>query len=58
MSPSSFACFLSKLPLILRVGRKKKKGSRYFQEGPNIEFEQDWSVGFGIRLGDKYKIKT
>ena len=43
LSLSSFACFLSKLPLILMVGRKIKiKRAGDICKGTlNIEFEQD-----------------
>ena len=50
---TSFACFLSKLPLILIVGWKGKKQAGDICKGtPDIEFEQDWSVGLGATLGD------
>ena len=42
LSLSSFACFLSKLPLILMVGRKRNKRAGDICKGTlNIEFEQD-----------------
>ena len=52
--------FLCELPLILGVARKRKKktGRRYLQGNPDIEFEQDWSVGLGATLRDRQKIKN
>ena len=45
------------LPLILNVDHKtKKKGEKISKGTPNIEFEQDWSVGLGAKLRDKQKI--
>ena len=54
MSVSQFvSCFLCELPLILRAGRKwKGRAGDTCKTTLNIEFEQDWSVGFGATLGD------
>ena len=53
LSPSSIACFLSKLPLILMVGRKRKKRAGNICKGTlNIKFEQDQSVGLVAKLGE------
>ena len=39
--------------------RKKKKGDRkYLQGDPDIEFEQDWSVGLDATLRERQKIKN
>ena len=59
LSLSSFACFLSKLPLILMVGRKRKKrAGDICKRTLNIEFEQDSSVGLGATLRERQKIKN
>ena len=52
--------FLCELPLILGVGKKlKKNSSRNICNGtPDIEFEQDWSVGLDATLRDRQKIKN
>ena len=31
---------------------------KYLQGDPDIEFEQDWSVGLGATLRDRHKIKN
>ena len=49
---------LCELPLILTVSKMKKKEFRYLQGDPDIEFEQDWSVGLGATLRDRNKIKN
>ena len=47
-----------------QIKKKKKKKERKRETGnickgtPDIEFEQDWSVGFGATLGDGQKIKN
>ena len=47
-----------KVSLILRVGQKwKGLAADNCKTTLNIEFEQDWSVGLGVTLGDGYKIK-
>ena len=39
-------------------GSKKKKETGNICKGtPDIEFEQDWSVGLGATLRDRQKIK-
>ena len=39
-------------------GRSKKKETGNICKGPpDIEFEQDWSVGLGATLRDRQKIK-
>ena len=51
--------FLSELPLILRIGRKRKKLGKDISKGiPNIECERDWPVGKGATLSDGQKIKN
>ena len=51
--------FLCELPLILRVGRKRKKRARDICKGTiDIECERVWSVGLGTTLGDGLKIKN
>ena len=46
--------FLCELPLILGVARKRKEQAEYIFKGtPDVEFEQDWSVGLGASLGDE-----
>ena len=55
---SLFACFLCKLPLIFSVDRKWKKAGDICMGTLNIEFEQDWSVGLVVTLGDVYKTKN
>ena len=58
MSLSSFAGFLCELPLILGEARKRKEQAEDICKGtPDIEFEQDWSVGLGAILADGQKIK-
>ena len=53
LSLSSFSCFLYELLLLLRVGRKRKERAEdNCKRALNIEFEQDWSVGIGAKLGD------
>ena len=42
--------------LSLRVDRKK--AGNICKGTPDIEFEQDWSVGLGATLRDKEKIKN
>ena len=50
--------FLCELPLILGVARKQKKQAGDICRGtPDIEFEQDWSVGLDTILADGQKIK-
>ena len=45
--------FLCELPLILGVTRKRKEQAEDIYSGtPDIEFEQDWSVGIGAILAD------
>ena len=45
--------FLCELPFILRVGQKwKGLVGDNCKTTLNIEFEQDWSVGLGVTLGD------
>ena len=47
--------FLCELPLILRVDRKREKRARGICKGTlDIEFERDWSVGLGAKLGDRH----
>ena len=49
--------FLYELPLILGVARKRKKQAEDIYKGtPDIEFEQDGSVGLGAILADGQKI--
>ena len=51
--------FLCELPLILGVTRKQKEQAEDICKGtPDIEFEQDWSVGLGAMLGGDKKIKN
>ena len=51
--------FLCELPLILGVARKRKEQAEDIYKGtPDIEFEQDWSVGLGTILADEQKIKN
>ena len=51
--------FLCELPLILTVGRKRKKRARDICKGTlDIEFERDSSFGLGATLGDEQKIKN
>ena len=45
------------LPLILGVEGKLKKARDICKRTLDIEFEQDWSVGLGITLGDRQEIK-
>ena len=60
MSVSQFvSCFLCKLPLILRVGRKwKGLAGDNCKKTLNIEFEQDLSVGLGATLGADRKLNN
>ena len=44
------------VPVILRVDRKK--AGNICKGTPDIEFEQDWSVGLGATLRNKEKIKN
>ena len=47
------------LPLILGVTRKRKEKAENICKGtPDIEFEQDWSVGLRAILADGQKIKN
>ena len=39
-------------------GRSKEKGRKYCKGTPDIEFEQHWSVGLGVTLRDRQKIKN
>ena len=49
--------FLCELPLILGVPRKWKEQAEDIYKGtPDIEFEQDGSVGLGAILADGQKI--
>ena len=51
--------FLCELPLILGVARKRKAQAEDIYKGtPDIEFEQDGSVGLGAILADGQKIKN
>ena len=51
--------FLCELSLILGVTRKRKEQAEDICKGrPDIEFEQDWSVGLGAILADEQKIKN
>ena len=51
--------FLCGLSLILRLARKRKKQAEDICKGtPDIEFQQDWSVGLGAILADGQKIKN
>ena len=51
--------FLCELPLILGVARKRKEQAKDIYKGtPDIEFEQNWSVGLGAILADGQKIKN
>ena len=49
-----------KVPLILKVGKKRALAEGNCKRTLNIEFEQDWSVGLGANLGDATyrKLKT
>ena len=48
-----------KVSLVLRVGRKKRKETgNICKWTPDIEFEQDWSVGLRATLRDRQKIKN
>ena len=50
---------LYELSLILRLDRKRKKRADDICKGtPDVEFEQDWSVGLGATLGDGEKINN
>ena len=51
--------FLCELPLIFGVTRKRKEKAEDICKGtPDIEFEQDGSVGLGAILADGQKIKN
>ena len=51
--------FICELPLILGVTRKRKKQAEDICRGtPDIEFEQDSSVGLGAILVDEKKFKN
>ena len=50
--------FLRELPLILRVDRKKKETGNICKGAPDIEFEQDWSLGLCATLRDREKSKN
>ena len=51
--------FLSELPLILGVTRKRKEQAEDIcKRTPDIVFEQDWSSGLGVILADGQKIKN
>ena len=51
--------FLYELPLILRVGRKRKERAGDNCKGTlDIECEWDWSVGLDATLGDEQKTKN
>ena len=57
--PSLTESNLCELPLILWVARKRKKQAEDMcKRTPDIEFEQDWSVGLGAILADGQKIKN
>ena len=49
---------LCELPFTLRLERKKKETGNICKGTPDIEFEQDWSVGLGATLRDRQKIKN
>ena len=38
--------------------KKKKETGNICKGTPDIEFEQDWSLGLGATLGDEQKIKN
>ena len=38
--------------------KTERRGRRYLRGIPDIEFEQDWSVGLGAILADGQKIKN
>ena len=42
----------------MRVDRKKRETENICKGTPDIEFEQDWSVGLGATLRDTQKIKN
>ena len=49
--------FLCELPLILGVAPKRKEETEDIcMETPDIEFEQDWSVGLDATLRERQKI--
>ena len=51
------SCFLCELPLILGVTQKRKEQAEDICKGtPDIEFEQDWSIGLCAILADGQKI--
>ena len=51
--------FLRELRLILGVAQKRKEQAEDIYKGtPDIEFEQDWSVGLCAILADGQKIKN
>ena len=43
---------------MLRVDRNKKKTGNICKGTPDIEFEQDWSVGLDAMLRERQKIKN
>ena len=54
-----FNFFLCELPLILGVAQKWNEQAEDIYKGtPDIEFEEDWSVGLGTILADTQKIKN
>ena len=57
---SSFSEKKNFIPFILRVDKKKGERERgnICKGTPDIEVEQDWSVGLGATLHDRQKIKT
>ena len=51
--------FLCKIPLILRVDRKRKNQTGDICKGTlDIECQRDYSVGLRATIGDKQKIKN
>ena len=51
--------FLCELPSILGVTRKRKEQVEDICKGtPDVEFEEDWSVGLGAVLADGQEIKN
>ena len=55
----NFKFFSCELPLILGVAQKRKEQVEDIYKGtPDIEFEQDGSVGLGAILADGQKIKN
>ena len=54
-----FNFFLSELPLLLMIDRKRKKQAGVVCKGTlHIECERDWSVDLGATLSDEQKIKN